>query len=546
MRATGLPIRGRFQPARAVSVMPARDAPTLGESAIRHAQALQKKLFIDGEWHDAVSGKTLPVEDPRTGEEILRVAEGDKADVDKAVIAARRAFDEGPWPRMSAKERGRLMFKLADLMERDAEELAQLETLDNGKPIWYSRNADIPLSYDHIRYYAGWADKIQGKTIPVDGPYWAYTFHEPLGVVGQIVPWNFPLLMAAWKLGPALAAGNTVVLKTAEQTPLTAIKIGELIAEAGFPNGVVNIISGHGPTAGSALVEHPGIAFTGSTEVGRKIGAQTAHALKPCTLELGGKSPVIVCPDVDVEQAVKDASFALFFNHGQCCAAGSRRATLLRAAFGPGPRHGSPWAAGPTAPYMGLYVHEAIYDEFVDKAAKAAAGRRVGDPFGDVDQGPQVDRDQYNKILEYIDHGKSQGARLLTGGSAKGDRGYFIEPTVFADVRDDMLISRDEIFGPVQCISKFSTLEEVIRRANDTPYGLASGVFSTNVDSINTLTRGIKAGTVWVNCYNVYDSAVPFGGYKDSGMGREKGEYALTNYTQIKAVYQPLVNPAWR
>lgn len=495
-------------------------AASLGESAIRHAQALPKKLFIGGEFRDAASGKTMAVEDPRTGREVARVAEGDAADVDAAVKAARRAFDEGPWPRMTAKERGRLLYKLGDLMERDAEELAQLETLDNGKPIWFSRNADVPLSYDHIRYYAGWADKIQGKTIPVDGPYWAYTVHEPIGVVGQIIPWNFPLLMLCWKIGPALAAGNTVVVKTAEQTPLTAIKMAALVAEAGIPEGVVNIVSGFGPTAGAALVEHPGVdklAFTGSTEVGRIIGAAAARSLKPCTLELGGKSPVVVCPDVNVDKAVADSHFALFFNHGQCCAAGSR-----------------------------LFVHEAIYDEFVDKAAKAAANRRVGDPFGDVDQGPQVDADQYKKILEYIDHGKAEGARLMCGGRPQAGAGYFIEPTVFADVKDSFKISREEIFGPVQCISKWSTMDEIIHRCNDTNYGLAAGVFSTNLDSINRLTRGIRSGTVWVNCYNLYDAAVPFGGYKDSGMGREKGEYALSNYTQVKAVYQPLDSPAWR
>eukprot|EP00775_Hariotina_reticulata_P006904 gene6904-7120_t len=386
-------------------------------------------------------------------------------------------------------------------MERDREELAQLETLDNGKPIFFSRNADVPLSFDHLRYYAGWADKIHGKTIPVDGPYWAYTLHEPLGVVGQIIPWNFPLLMAAWKIGPALAAGNTIVLKTAEQTPLTAIKLGELALEAGLPPGVLNIISGYGPTAGAAIVEHPDIDKT----------------LKSVTLELGGKSPVVVCSDVDVDKAVADTHFALFFNHGQCCAAGSR-----------------------------LFVHESIYDEFVEKSVTAAKNRRIGDPFGDVDQGPQVDLDQHNKILQYIDHGNEEGAKLQCGGKRKGDKGYYVEPTVFTDVQDHMKISREEIFGPVQCISKWSSAEEVIARANDTAYGLAAGVFSKNVDMINTLTRGIRSGTVWVNCYNLYDSAVPFGGYKDSGMGREKGEYALSNYTQVKAVYQQLVDPAWR
>lgn len=503
------------------SAEPLRSGDITAEDAIQHARALPKKLLIDGRWVDAVSGKTMPVVDPRTEEVILHVAEGDKADVNAAVKAARAAFDHGPWPKMSAKERGRIMYRWADLMEAHAEELAQLETLDNGKPIFFSRVADIPLSYDHIRYYAGWADKIQGKTIPVDGPYWAYTLHEPIGVVGQIIPWNFPALMAAWKLGPALAAGNTVVLKTAEQTPLTAMRMGQLALEAGLPPGVLNIISGYGPTAGAAIVEHPDvdkIAFTGSTEVGRHIGAAAARSLKPVTLELGGKSPVIVCNDVDVDKAVADAHWALFFNHGQCCAAGSR-----------------------------VFVDEAIYGEFVEKATKAAQARRVGDPFGEVDQGPQVDRDQFNKILEYIEHGKAEGAVMTTGGGRTGDgKGYYIEPTVFTDVKDSMKISREEIFGPVQCISSFKSLDEAVRRANDTNYGLASCVFSNNLDTINTLTRGIRAGTVWVNCANLYDSAVPFGGYRDSGLGREKGEYALANYTQTKAVYQPLVNPAWR
>jgi len=421
---------------------------------------------------------------------------------------------------MTAKERGRIMYKLADLMEKHAEEFAQLETLDNGKPILYSRVADVPLSIDHLRYYAGWSDKIHGSTLPVDGPYWAYTLHEPLGVVGQIIPWNFPLLMAAWKLGPALACGNTVVLKVAEQTPMTALRLGELALEAGLPPGVLNILPGYGPTAGAALVEHPGvdkIAFTGSTEVGRKIGAIAGQNIKPCTLELGGKSAAIVLPDVDVDSTVATTHFALFFNHGQCCAAGSR-----------------------------LYVHEDIYDEFVEKSVEAAKKRRVGDPFSDVDQGPQVDADQFNKILNYIKIGQEEGASLRVGGQRSGDTGYYVEPTVFSDVKDSMKIAREEIFGPVQCIMKWSKVDEVIARANDSNYGLASGIFGRDITTINTITRSLKAGTVWTNCFNVYDAAVPFGGYKDSGLGREKGEYALKNYSQIKAVYQPLENPAWR
>eukprot|EP00877_Chromochloris_zofingiensis_P013807 jgi/Chrzof1/8680/Cz03g20090.t1 len=478
------------------------------------------QLLIDGAWVDAASGKTFPVIDPRTEQVITHVAEGDKADIDRAVAAARRAFDSGPWPKMTAKARGRVLYKLADLMEQNAEELARLETLDNGKPIFYSRVADIPLSYDHFRYFAGWADKIHGKTIPCDGPYWAYTLHEPLGVIGQIIPWNFPLLMAAWKLAPALACGNTVVLKTAEQTPLTALKLGELALEAGLPPGVLNIVPGYGATAGAALSQHTDIdkvAFTGSTEVGKMVAKAAAQNMKPYTMELGGKSPVIVCADVDVDKAVADTHFGLFFNHGQCCAAGSR-----------------------------VYVHEDIYDEFVHKSTELAAKRRVGDPFGDVDQGPQVDEAQFKKILNYISIGQQEGASLKTGGDRHGGEGYFVQPTVFSDVKDHMRIAREEIFGPVQCIMKWKTTDEVIQRANDTAFGLASGIFSKDVNTINTLTRGLKAGTVWVNCFNVFDSAVPFGGYKDSGVGREKGEYALHDYTQIKAVYQPLDKPAWQ
>ncbi|GLC44109.1 Aldehyde dehydrogenase 2 member B7, mitochondrial [Pleodorina starrii] len=490
------------------------------QDAIAYAKRLPAKLFIGGKWQDAVGGRTISVIDPRTEETVIEVAEGDAADVDKAVAAARKAFDFGPWPRMTAKERGRLLYKLADAMEAHKEELAMLETLDNGKPIFYSRAADVPLSIDHFRYYAGWADKIHGKTIPVDGPYLAYTLHEPIGVVGQIIPWNFPLLMAAWKLAPALAAGNTVVLKPAEQTPMTALRLAQLAQEVGIPDGVINIVTGLGPTAGGAVATHKGIdktAFTGSTEVGRIVARAAADQLKPCTLELGGKSPIIVCPDVDIDKAVRDAHMALFFNHGQCCAAGSR-----------------------------VFVHEAVYDAFVQKSAEAAANRKVGDPFGAVDQGPQVDSDQFAKIMSYIDSGKRDGARLMTGGKRAGSRGYYVEPTVFADVHDHMKIAREEIFGPVQSIMKWKTIDEVIARANDSNYGLAAGVFSNNINWVNTLTRALKSGTVWVNCYNLYDNAVPFGGYKESGIGREKGEYALSNYTQVKAVYVPLETPAWR
>lgn len=483
---------------------------------------VERKLFINGQWVDAVSGKTFKILDPRTEEVVAEIAEADKADVEIAVAAAREAFDNGPWPRMSGKQRGQILAKLADLIEANADELAAIETLDNGKPLFMAKVADIPLTADHFRYFAGWADKLHGKTIPCDGNYFAYTLHEPIGVVGQIIPWNFPLLMAAWKLGPALAAGNCVLLKPAEQTPLTALRLATLAKEAGLPDGVLNVLPGYGPTAGAAMCRHPQVdklAFTGSTEVGRIVMREAAERIVPVSLELGGKSPLIVWKDADVDAAVEAAHFALFFNHGQCCAAGSR-----------------------------LFVHADIYDEFVAKSAERAKNRVVGDPFADgCEQGPQVDQDQMEKILSYIQAGRDQGARMLCGGNRVGEKGYYVEPTVFADVTDDMKIAREEIFGPVQSILKFSSAEEVIRRANDSEYGLASGIISNDVNVINTLSRGLKAGTVWVNCYNVYESGVPFGGYKSSGIGRDKGEYALEAYTQVKAVYQKLDdNQAWR
>lgn len=482
------------------------------------------KLFIGGEWVDAESGKTFPVLDPRTGEEVFRVAEADKADVEKAVAAARKAFDEGAWPRMGGKNRGKILIKLAELIEANAEELAKIESLDNGKPLAMSRAADIPLSADHFRYYAGWADKIHGKTIPCDnmlGKWFAYTLHEPIGVVGQIIPWNFPLLMLAWKVAPALAAGNTIVLKPAEQTPLNALRFATLCQEAGIPPGTVNVLPGYGPTAGAAICRHPQVdklAFTGSTEVGRIVMREASERIVPCSLELGGKSPLIIDKSVDIDKAVETAHFACFFNHGQCCAAGTR-----------------------------TYVHADIYDEFVAKATARAQRRVVGDPFDDAtEQGPQIDQDQLEKILNLMSIGEREGARLMCGGKRHGDKGYFIQPTVFADVTEDMTIAREEIFGPVQSILKFSTTEEVIKRANQNEYGLASGILSRDINFINQVSRALKAGTVWVNTYNVYESGVPFGGYKSSGIGRDKGSYALEAYTQTKAVYQALEGePDW-
>src|ERR1039457_4301039 len=470
------------------------------------------KLLINNQWVDSASGKTFPTINPATGEVICQVAEADAADVDCAVRAARDAFEHGSWRKTAASERGRLLNRLADLIDRHADELARLETLDNGKPVAVARAADLPLTIACYRYYAGWADKIQGKTIPVSGDYFCYTRHEPVGVVGQIIPWNFPLLMQAWKLGPALAAGNTVLLKPAEQTPLTALRVGELIVEAGFPAGVVNILPGYGPTAGAAIAWHHGIdkvAFTGSTEVGHLVMEASAKSnLKRVTLELGGKSPNIVFADADLDQAIEGAHFALFFNQGQCCCAGSR-----------------------------LFVEETAYDEFVERSATRAKSRKVGDPFDPAnEQGPQVDDVQFEKVMNYIDAGKKDGASLVAGGNRVGNRGYFIEPTVFADVKDNMTIAKEEIFGPVLSIIKFKDLDDVVERANRTMYGLAAGVWTRDIGKAHAIANAVRAGTVWVNCYDVFDAAAPFGGFKQSGIGRELGEYGLHQYTEVKTV----------
>src|ERR1700676_5739850 len=471
------------------------------------------KLLINGKWVNSASGKTFPTINPSTGEVITQVAEADAPDVDKAVSAARAAFETGAWrKKLSASQRGALMYKLADLIEKNADELAQLESLDNGKPYHVARAADLPLTIACYRYYAGWADKNQGKTIPVNGPYFTYTKHEPVGVAGQIIPWNFPLLMQAWKLGPALAAGCTVVLKPAEQTPLSALRVGELINEAGFPPGVVNILPGYGPTAGAALARHMDVdkvAFTGSTEVGLLIMRAAADSnLKRVTLELGGKSPNIVFADSDMDKAIEGAHFALFFNQGQCCCAGSR-----------------------------LFVEEKCYDEFVAKSVERAKKRTVGNPFDKkTEQGPQVDQDQFNKIMGYIDAGKREGARLVCGGERVGTRGYFVAPTVFSDVQDNMKIAQEEIFGPVMSILKFKDINEVSARANKSAYGLAAAVWTKDISKAHAIADNVRAGTVWVNCYDVFDAGAPFGGFKQSGIGRELGEYSLSNYTEIKTV----------
>ncbi len=471
------------------------------------------QIFINNEWVNSVSGKTFPTLNPCTGEKICDVSEGDKADVDLAVDAAREAFKLGsPWRTMDASQRGNLLAKLADLIERDRDYLASLETLDNGKPRTLAFGLDLELTIRYYRYYAGWADKIHGKTIPIDGPFMSITRHEPVGVCGQIIPWNFPIAMQAWKLGPALACGCTVVMKPAEQTPLTALYVASLIKEAGFPPGVVNIVPGYGPTAGGAIAAHPNIdkvCFTGSTEVGHIIMETAGKTnLKRVTLELGGKCPCIILKDADLDVAVKEAHQYLFLNQGQACTAGSR-----------------------------IFVEESIHDEFVKRSVELAKNRVVGDPFDmKTEQGPQIDQEQFDKILSLIESGKQQGANLECGGKALGDKGFFIEPTVFTSVTDEMRIAKEEIFGPVMQILKFNTIDEVIRRANSSTYGLAAAVFTDNLDNALVISQGLQAGTVWINCHSALYPQVSTGGFKESGMGRELGEYSLHEYTEVKTI----------
>jgi phenylacetaldehyde dehydrogenase len=479
--------------------------------------AKPRKMLINGNWVDAVSGKTFPTYDPSTGEVLAQVAEGDRADIDLAVKAARNAFDEGPWRTMTPSERGRLIWKLADLLESHVDEFAYLESLDNGKPLTVARAADVPLAVDLFRYMAGWATKIEGNTIPLSVPYTpgakylSYSLREPVGVVGQIIPWNFPLLMAAWKLGPALATGCTVVLKPAEQTPLSALRLGELIVEAGFPEGVVNIVPGYGETAGAALAAHldvDKVAFTGSTEVGKLIVHAATGNLKRVSLELGGKSPNVIFKDADMDVAIAGAASAIFFNHGQCCSAGSR-----------------------------LYVEKEAFDKVVEGVADHAKKIRVGSGLDPKTQmGPLVSEEQLKRVCGYMEAGLSQGAKAVVGGQKKGEKGYFVEPTVFVNTTEDMKVVQEEIFGPVVVAMPFSHAEEIIPRANDNLYGLAAGVWTRDISKAHRMAESLQAGTVWINCYNIFDAALPFGGYKQSGWGREMGHEVLNNYTQTKAV----------
>jgi len=474
------------------------------------------KMLIDGQWVEAASGKTFDAIDPATEGVICQLAAGDKADVDRAVKAARRAFDDSAWSRMRPVERERLLLRLADLIEKNGEELAQLESLDNGKLVFFARIVDVAGTVDFFRYMAGWATKIEGKTLDVSlgmpgEEYAAFTLRQPVGVVGQIVPWNFPLAMATWKLAPALAVGCTCVLKPAEQTSLTALRLGELIMEAGFPPGVVNIVTGFGETAGAAIAQHPDIdkiAFTGSTAVGKLIGKTAMDSMKRVSLELGGKSPVIVAADADVDQAVAGAANAIFFNSGQVCTAGSR-----------------------------LYVEEKIYDKVVEGLAGAARSIKLGpghDPAAQM--GPVVSQEQMERVLGYIEKGKAEGGEVVTGGARHGNQGYFVQPTVFAGCGPDATIVREEIFGPVVVATPYKSVDEIAAIANDTPYGLAASIWTNDLSLAHRLSRRLKAGTVWVNTHNVVDPNLPFGGMKQSGVGRENGAAAIETYTELKTV----------
>lgn len=469
------------------------------------------KLFINGTWKESNDGATFKSYNPANGRELAEVYEAKESDIDDAVQAASLAFEDGSeWSNLSAIDRANLMFKLADLMERDFEIIAQLETLDNGKPINDVRAADLPNAIENIRYFAGWVTKATGQTIPYSNDFFNYTRHEPVGVVGQIIPWNFPFMMAAWKIAPALATGCTIVLKPAEQTPLSALYMAKLIEESGFPKGVVNIVNGFGKTAGDALVKHPlvnKIAFTGSTQVGKSIMKEAANTMKRVTLELGGKSPNIILPDADLDKAIPGVFFGAVANQGEVCNAGSR-----------------------------VFIPDEIYDEVIEKLVQYAKSLKVGDGLDEqIEMGPLVSERQQEVVTSYVSKGIEEGAKLLVGGEKTGE-GYFVSPAVFTDVTDEMTIAKEEIFGPVVVPLRYKTIDEVVKRANASPYGLAAGIWTENLKQAHTLANKLKAGTVWVNTYNITNPAAPFGGFKESGFGREMGSYALENYTEVKNV----------
>ena len=476
------------------------------------------KMLINGKWVAASSGKTFETFDPATAKVITTVPAGDKADIDKAVAAAREALENSEWTRMVPSDRERLLLKLADLVESNAEELVEIESLDNGKTVAMARMVDVGSAPTFIRYMAGWATKIEGATItpsPHLGPdqkVIAYTLKEPVGVVGSIIPWNFPMAMALWKICPALATGSTVVLKPAEQTPLSALRLGELILEAGIPPGVVNIVTGLGETAGAALAGHPGIdkiAFTGSTEIGKLIAKYAAENVTRVSLELGGKSPVIILPDANLDMAIPGAAMGIFFNHGQVCTAGSR-----------------------------LYVHKKVYADVVDGVAEIAKGMKLGPGLNpDTQMGPLVSKEQQDRVTGYIKSGIDEGARVVCGGDTEKTAGYFVSPTVLADTREDMKIVKEEIFGPVLAAASYEDIDDIIARANSTNYGLAASVWSSNLSTVHRIIPRIKAGTVWVNMHNMIDPAVPFGGYKQSGIGREMAKMVIDMYTETKSVF---------